>query len=178
MHALDIIRALDAVLTEDSILVVDGGNVGQWLHQMLGDRYPGHWLTCGASAVVGFGLPGAMAARMAYPERPVILLTGDGAFTFTIAELETAARQGLNFVALVADDTAWGITLSEHERVYGGGMASELGPVSFDKVAEGFGAIGVRVSTAEEIQPALVKGLSENRPVVIQVPIVRSNPAD
>ena len=178
MRALDIIRALDGILTDESVLVVDGGNIGQWLHQLLGDRYPGHWLTCGASAVVGFGLPGAMAARLAYPDRPVILLTGDGAFTFTIAELETAARQGLNFVVIVADDSAWGITLSEHERVYGGAMASELGPVSFDKVAEGFGAIGVRVSAPEEIQPAIVQGLSEKRPVVIHVPIVRSNPAD
>ena len=129
-------------------------------------------------AHVGFGLPGAMAARLAYPDRTVILLTGDGAFTFTIAELETAARQGLNFVVIVADDSAWGITLSEHERVYGGGMASELGPVSFDKVAEGFGAFGVRVSTPEEIQPANLKGLSETKPTVIHVPIVRSNPAD
>jgi acetolactate synthase-1/2/3 large subunit len=178
MHALDIIRALDGVMTEDSVLLIDGGNIGQWLHQMLGDRYPGHWLTCGASAVVGYGLPGAMAARLAYPERPVILLTGDGAFTFTIAELETASRQGLNFVVVVADDSAWGITLGEHVRAYGGGIASELGPVSFDKVAEGFGAIGVRVSTAEEIQPAIEKGLAEKRPVVIHVPIVRSNPAD
>ena len=178
LHALDIIRALDHVLTDESVLVVDGGNIGQWLHQMLVDHYPGHWLTCGASAVVGFGLPAAMAARLVYPERPIILLTGDGAFTFTIAELETAGRQGLNFVVVVADDSAWGITLSEHERAYGHGLSSELGPVSFDKVAEGFGALGVRVSTADEIQPALMNGLSEKRPVVIHVPIVRSNPTD
>jgi len=178
LHALDIIRALDHVLTDESVLVVDGGNIGQWFHQMLVDHYPGHWLTCGASAVVGFGLPAAMAARLVYPERPIILLTGDGAFTFTIAELETAGRQGLNFVVVVADDSAWGITLSEHERAYGHGLSSELGPVSFDKVAEGFGALGVRVSTADEIQPAIMNGLSQKRPVVIHVPIVRSNPTD
>jgi acetolactate synthase-1/2/3 large subunit len=101
-----------------------------------------------------------MAARLTYPERPVILLSGDGAFTFTIAELETATRQGLNFVAVVADDTAWGITLTEHERSLGGGMASELGPVDFAQVAQGFGALGVRISAPQEIQPALVKALA------------------
>jgi acetolactate synthase-1/2/3 large subunit len=175
MHALDILSALKGVLTDDTVLLVDGGNIGQWAHQILFDRYPGHWLTCGASAVVGYGLPAAMAARLMYPQRPVILLTGDGALTFTIAELESATRQGLPFVVVLADDAAWGITHSEHVRSYGQGLASELGPVSFDKVAEGFGARGVRVSSPEEIQPALARGLSEQRPTLIQVPVVKSS---
>ena len=155
-----------------------GGNIGQWAHQVLFDRYPGHWLTCGASAVVGYGLPAAMAARLLYSGRPIILLSGDGALTFTIAELETAVRQGLHFVVVVADDAAWGITLSEHVRAYGRGMASELGPISFDQVAKGFGARGVRVSSCEEIQPAIATGLSHKCLTLIQVPIVRSNPED
>jgi acetolactate synthase-1/2/3 large subunit len=178
LHALDILEAIRGVWTDETVLLLDGGNIGQWAHQLLFDRYPGHWLTCGASAVVGYGLPAAMAARLHYPERPVILLSGDGALTFTIAELETATRQGLNFVVLLADDSAWGITLTEHVRAYGRGLASELGPVRFDKVAEGFGACGVRVSTPEELQPAIAEGLARNRPTLIHVPIVRSNPTD
>ena len=178
LHALDILRALQALLTDQTVLLLDGGNIGQWAHQVLFDRYPGHWLTCGASAVVGYGLPAAMAARLRYPERAIILLSGDGALTFTPAEFETAARQGLNFVVIVADDSAWGITLSEHLRAFGHGLASELGPIRFDQVAEGFGACGVRVSTAEEIQPAIAEGLSRKQPTLIHVPIVRSNPAD
>ncbi len=177
-HAIDILSALQAVLTDDTVLLIDGGNIGQWAHQILVDRYPGHWLTCGASAVVGYGLPAAMAARVMYPQRPVILLSGDGALGFTIAELEAAARQGINFVVVLADDAAWGITLTEHVRSYGHGLASELGPVRFDQVAEGFGVIGVHVSKPEEIQPAIVKGLAEKRPVLIHVPIVKSNPTD
>jgi acetolactate synthase-1/2/3 large subunit len=178
LHALDILGALEGVLTDDTVLLVDGGNIGQWAHQVLFDRYPGHWLTCGASAVVGYGLPAAMAARLLYPERPIILLSGDGALTFTIAELETAARQGLGFVVVVADDAAWGITLGEHMRTFGHGMASELGPVAFDRVAEGFGARGVRVATAEDIQPAIAMGLSQPGSTLIHVPIVRSSPED
>jgi thiamine pyrophosphate-dependent acetolactate synthase large subunit-like protein len=178
LHALDILHALEGVLTGDTVLLLDGGNIGQWAHQVLFDRYPGHWLTCGASAVVGYGLPAAMAARLLYPQCPIILLSGDGALTFTIAEFETAARQGLHFVVVVADDAAWGITLSEQVRAFGHGLASELGPVSFDRVAESLGARGVRVSTPEEIQPAIVEGLSQKRPTLIHVPIVRSSPAD
>jgi acetolactate synthase-1/2/3 large subunit len=178
LHALDILGAQEGVLTDDTVLLLDGGNIGQWAHQVLFDRYPGHWLTWGASAVVGYGLPAAMAARLLYPGRPIILLSGDGALTFTIAEFETAARQGLHFVVVVADDAAWGITLSEHVRAFGHGMASELGPISFGRVAEGFGARGVRVSTPEEIQPAIAMGLSHQGSTVIQVPIVRSSPED
>jgi acetolactate synthase-1/2/3 large subunit len=178
LHALDIISALQQVLTEETVLLIDGGNIGQWAHQILCDRYPGHWLTCGASAVVGWGLPGAMAAKIAYPNRPVILLSGDGAATFTIAELETATRQVLSFVMIVADDSAWGITFGEHKKLYGRGLASELGPVRFDQVAEGFGARGERVSSPEEIEPAIREGLGRERPTLVHVPIVRSSPAD
>ena len=178
MHALDILRALQTVLTEDTVLLLDGGSIGQWAHQILCDRYPGHWLTCGASGVVGYGLPAAMAARLLFPDRPVILLSGDGALTFTIAELETAARQGLNFVVLLADDAAWGITLSEQQREFGRGMASELGPIRFDLVAEGFGCHGVRISNREQIQPALREGLARKQPALIHIPIVRSSPMD
>jgi len=178
VHALDILRALEGVLNDETVLLLDGGNIGQWAHQVLLDRYPGHWLTCGASAVVGYGLPAAMAARLMYPERPIILLSGDGAMTFTIAEFEAAARQGLNFVVIVADDSAWGITLTEHLRAYGHGLSSELGAVRFDRVAEGFGARGVRISSAEEIQPAIASALSREQLTLIHVPIVRSNPTD
>jgi len=178
LHALDVLRAIETVLTDETVLLIDGGNIGQWAHQILCNRYPGHWLTCGASAVVGWGLPGAMAARIAYPERPIILLSGDGAFTFTIAELESARRQGLNFVAVIADDQAWGITLWEQTREFGQGMASELGPVSFDLIAEGFGCRGVRVTSEAELHRALREGLAAQRPTVIHAPIVRSSPAD
>ena len=178
LHALDILEAVRSVLTDDTILLIDGGNIGQWFHQVFIDRYPGHWLTCGASAVVGYGLPGAMAARALYPDRPVILISGDGSLTFTVAELESAARQRLGFVILLADDQAWGITLTEQWRRYGHGITSELGPIEYATMAEAFGAHGVRVASARELVPAIRRGLSADRPTLIHVPVVRSNPAD
>ena len=72
-HASHIIAALRQVLTDDTVLLADGGSIGQWVHQTLCDRYPGHWLTCGRSGVVGWGIGGAMAARVAFPNRPIIL---------------------------------------------------------------------------------------------------------
>ncbi|MCI0463526.1 MAG: thiamine pyrophosphate-binding protein, partial [Gemmataceae bacterium] len=83
-----LVEGLRPVLSDDLLFLIDGGNIGQWAHVLLWDRYPGHWLTCGASAVVGWGLPAAIAAKALYPSRPVLLLSGDGAIGFTIAELE------------------------------------------------------------------------------------------
>jgi acetolactate synthase-1/2/3 large subunit len=177
LHALDIVDAVRSVLTDDTILLVDGGNIGQWVHQTLCDRYPGHWVTCGASGVVGFGLPGAMAARKLYPDRPVILITGDGSLGFTIAEFESAARHRLGFVVILADDQAWGITLTEHQRRFGHPITSALGTSRYDLVAQAFGAHGVCISRADEIRPAILDGLKADRPTLIQVPVVRSNPA-
>jgi acetolactate synthase-1/2/3 large subunit len=178
LHALDILEAVRSVLTDDTILLIDGGNIGQWFHQVFIDRYPGHWLTCGASAVVGYGLPGAMAAKALYPDRPVILISGDGSLTFTVAELESAARQRLGFVTLLADDQAWGITLTEQRRRYGHGITSELGPIEYATMAQAFGAHGVRVTGATELVSAIRQGLSADRPSLIHVPVTRSNPAD
>ena len=179
LHALDIMDAVQSVLTDDTVLLVDGGNIGQWVHQVLCDRYPGHWLTCGASGVIGYGIPGAMAARLLYPDRPIILISGDGSLTFTPAEFETASRQNLGFTAIVADDRAWGIVLAGHQQRYGEPITSELGPIRFDLMAEAFGAQGVRVERAGGLLPAIQRALGSNlRPTLIHVPVVRSSPAD
>lgn len=178
VHALDIMEALQATVTEETVIVVDGGNIGQWFHQTLCDRYPGRYLTCGASGVVGFGVAGAMAARAGFPDQPVILLSGDGSMTFTIADLECAARQRLPFVVIVADDEAWGIVVTAHMKRFRRPITSTLGPIRFDLLAQGFGARGVRVSCAHEIVPAIREGLSVDRPTLIHVPIVGGMPGE
>ena len=98
--------------------------------------------------------------------------------TFTVAEFETAARQNLSFVVLLADDEAWGISLTGHQRSYGRELTSELGPIRFDRMAEAFGAHGVRVENACQIAPAIRQGLTADRPTLIHIPVVRSNPTD
>ena len=175
LHAIHIVSELRRVMTEDTLLLIDGGSVGQWAHQLLCDRYPGHWLTCGRSGVVGWGIGGAMGARLAYPERPIILLSGDGAFTFTVADLECAARQKLPFVAIVADDQGWGITRSGHLKQFGRAISSSLGPIAFDRLAESLGARGVTAATPESLRKEMERALSAAEVTVIHVPIVGGN---
>jgi acetolactate synthase I/II/III large subunit len=175
-----VVEALRPLLDDELLFMVDGGNIGQWVHAVLGDRYPANWLTCGASGVVGWGLPGAIGAKLAHPDRPVLLLSGDGSFGFTIAELETAVRHDAPFVTVVADDQAWGIVISGQLRQYGdeGVVGTKLGPVRYDLIAEGFGALGLRAERAEDILPAVKEGFASGRPTVVQVPIQHLGPSD
>jgi acetolactate synthase I/II/III large subunit len=177
LHAIHIIHAIQDILAENPVLLIDGGSIGQWAHQLLcRDRYDGKWLTCGRSGVVGWGLAGAMAARLAFPRRPVILLSGDGAFTFNVADLECAVRQNLPFVALVADDQGWGITRLGQVQRFGVAIASLLGPIAFDQLAVSLGARGVRVSTPGEIVGELRQSIEQPVVTVIHVPITGRNP--
>jgi acetolactate synthase-1/2/3 large subunit len=178
MTGRHLVEAVRTVLTDETIFLIDGGNIGQWAHVLLWDRYPGHWLTCGASAVVGWGLPAAIAAKVLYPARPVILLSGDGAIGFTIAELETAVRHHAPIVVIVADDQAWGIVASDQKRSLGEPIASLLGPVDYARVAQGFGARGVTVSQPDQMVPALREALASGQPTVIEAPIALLGPVD
>ncbi len=173
-----LIEGLRGVLTDETIFLIDGGNIGQWAHVLLWDRYPGHWLTCGASAVVGWGLPAAIGAKLLYPARPVLLLSGDGAIGFTITELETAVRHRAPIVVVVADDEAWGIVASDQKKSWGAPIASLLGPVDYARVAQGFGARGVTVSQPDRLAPAIHEAFASGQPTLIEVPIALRAPTD
>jgi acetolactate synthase-1/2/3 large subunit len=174
-----VVEALRPFLTEETVLLIDGGNIGQWAHQRLADGYPEQWLTCGASGVVGWGLGGAMGARLAYPDRPIVLLSGDGAIGFTLTEFESATRQGLPFVVVLADDQAWGIVVcSQRTRGPEEVVASCMMPVRYDQVAEGLGAVGIRADRPEDIAPAIQRALDAGCPALVHVPIVPQGPSD
>jgi len=115
-----------------------------------------------------------MAARLAFPRRQVILLSGDGAFTFNVADVESAVRQNLPFVAIVADDQAWGITRLGQIRQFGVPVASSLGPI--DRLALSLGAHGVRVSTPGGIAHELRQAIDRPAVTVIHAPITGGNP--
>jgi acetolactate synthase-1/2/3 large subunit len=173
-----IVEALRGVVDKKTFFLVDGGNIGQWVHMAMADRYPERWITCGASGVIGWGIPGAMAVRSLYPEEPILVLSGDGSATFTIAELETATRQGLPFVCVIADDRAWGIVVSNMRKMGKPMVGAKLGPIRFDQVAQGFGARGLRIEDPRELPQAIREGFRADRPTLIHVPIKTGGPSD
>jgi len=176
MTGRGLVEALRPFVTDETLLLIDGGDIGQWAHMLLPDRYPGHWLTCGASGTVGWGVPGAIAAKLRYRDRPVILLSGDGAAGFTISELEVAVRNKAPFVMVIASDECWGVVAAGQMRKYGRRIATGFGPIRFDLVAEGFGARGVRADDPQAVVRSLREALSCDSPTVIQVPLTPCSP--
>ena len=163
-----ICREIAPFLERDVTFLLDGGNIGRWAHMTLFDRHPAHWFTCGASGVVGWGLPGAVAAKLARPDHPLLLLSGDGAAGFTVTEIETALRFGTPYVAVIAHDGAWGIVADGQPE--GRHVACELGEIRFDRVAQALGAKGVLIDDPRQLGPAIEAGLEADTVTVIQVP--------
>tara|TARA_B100001123_G_scaffold445198_1_gene596122 strand:- start:3898 stop:5544 length:1647 start_codon:yes stop_codon:yes gene_type:complete len=178
MTGKHVAEAIAPIIQRDINFLIDGGNIGQWVHQLLIRYYSQGLLTCGASGVVGWGIPGAMAAKIAYPDKPTLLLTGDGAIHFALSDIESAVRQDLPFVVIVADDSAWGIVVTEQRAAYGhdGLPSSRIGPVDYVAIAEGFGARGIRVETAGALRDATIDALNSKVCTLIHIPIAISGP--
>jgi acetolactate synthase-1/2/3 large subunit len=169
LPSLRICREIQPFLDRDVTFLLDGGNIGRWAHMVLWNRrHPAHWFTCGASGVVGWGVPGAVAAKLARPDQPLLLLSGDGAAGFTITEIETALRFNTPYVAVVAHDSAWGIEADS--RPEGRRMGTVFGEIRFDRVAEALGGRGVYIEHPKQLAPAIERGLGENTATFIHVP--------
>ncbi len=169
LASIRVCREIARFLNDEITLLIDGGNIGQWAHMLLFDRHPSHWLTCGASGVVGWGLSGAIAAKLARPGYPLLLLSGDGAAGFNLSEISTALRFGTPYVAVIAHDGAWGIVAEGQAE--GRRIASQFGEIRFDRVAQAMGARGVYIEHASQLGPAIAEGLQANTVTVIHVPI-------
>ncbi len=160
-------------LPEDALLVSDTGHSGVWTGTMLDLSHPGQgFIRCAGS--LGWGLPAAMGAKCAAPERPVLCFTGDGGIWYHLAELETAARCGINTVTLVNNNHSLNQEKGGNEQVYGGQTpgSDELWifpDPDFAAIAESMGCLGVTVNRVEELAPALDRAFAAGRPAVVDV---------
>lgn len=168
MPSLRIIREVKKALDQDVTFLLDGGNIGRWAHMMLFDRHPSHWFTCGASGAVGWGISGAVALKMARPNHPLLLLSGDGSAGFNVTEIETALRFKTPYVAVIAHDNAWGIVADGQGDACH--VACEFGEIRFDKVAQALGAEGIYIDDPNKLAPSIQYGLKSDKVVIIHVP--------
>lgn len=172
VHPGRVVAALEQALPPDAIVTTDAGHFGGWAARGLWLRRPGTYLGPTAGSM-GYGLPAAVAASLAAPGRPVVALVGDGGLGMAVSELETAVREGARPVVLVFDNARYG-TIRDHQDRRGlAPVATDLGPVDWAAVAEGFGAAGVRVDQDGDFEPALRTALASRRPTVIQLAMDR-----
>jgi acetolactate synthase I/II/III large subunit len=170
-----ICKEISEWLPEGGVVLSDTGHSGMWTGQMLRLTRPGQrYLRCAGS--LGWGFPATLGAKCALPDRAVIGFCGDGGFYYHLAELETAARFGINAIMLVNNNYALNQEKHLFDAAYKGqqrGRATEMWhfshDVNFARVAEAMGCVGIRVDRPDDIRPALDKALSSNAPAVVEV---------
>jgi len=168
MHPAALARAIGEWLPDDALVVYDGGHTTFWSNDLTPALEPRTRFHDPGMAHLGFGLPYALALRVAFPERRVVNITGDGAFGFTLPELDTARRLGLPVVTVIHDNAAWGVIRFGQER---GGfeLDTTLDGTDYAAVARAFGCHGERVTDLAEVAPALDRALASGLPAVVDV---------
>jgi len=164
------------IAAPDSVLVCDGGEIGQWAQAMLGA--PARVIN-GVAGAIGAAIPFALAARAARPDARILCLTGDGTFGFHMAEFDTAHRHGLPFVAVVGNDAKWNAEHQIQLRDYGANRAHgcELAPgTRYDLVVAALGGHGEFVTEAAQIAPAVERAFASGRPACVNV-LIDGQPA-
>lgn len=173
IHPGRIIADLRRLLPEDAILTTDAGAFAGWAARGFRFRRPGTFLGP-TSGAMGYAFPAAIAAALVHRERRVVALVGDGGMGMTMAEVETAVREGAHVVAIVFDNERYGM-IRVHQDLEGSPTApgTDLGPVDFAAAARACGARGVRVETDAAFEPALRTALAASGPTVIQLIVDR-----
>ncbi len=166
MHPAQLARALGEAIPGDALVVYDGAHTSFWSNDLTPVSGPRTRFHDPGSGHLGFGVPYAHALSMLEPGRPVIDITGDGAFGFSVAELDTAVRLGLRVVHVIHDNQAWGVIGFSQQRL-GFSLGTELAGTDYAAIARGFGARGERVETLDEVAPALARALAADGPSVI-----------
>jgi acetolactate synthase I/II/III large subunit len=170
LHPVTLFRAVQPFLERDeAVLVSDGGEIGQWAQALL--HAPNRVIN-GVAGAIGPSIPFALGAKAARPKSSVVAVLGDGTFGFHMAELETAARENLPFVAIVGNDSRWNAEHQIQRRTYGEERARgcTLSPaVRYDLVAAALGGHGELVTRAAELPDALSRAFASGKPACVNV---------
>nr|MBP8278136.1 acetolactate synthase large subunit [Propionivibrio sp.] len=170
-----LIRAVADCLDDSAIIATDVGQHQMWVAQAYPLRRPHQWLTSGGLGTMGFGLPAAIGAAMAQPERTVVCFSGDGSILMNIQELVTAAEENANVKVVLMNNASLGLVFQQQTMFYGKRIFSSKfkGEPDFLKIAEGFGWQTLDLDTASDPKSALAAALSVRGPTFIHASIDR-----
>ena len=161
---------LGEVLDRNAIVIGDGGDFVSYAGRVIDSYEPGCWLDPGPFGCLGSGPGYALAAKLAHPDRQVVLLLGDGAFGFSGMEFDTLARHGVNVVGVMGNNGIWALEKHPMEFLYGYSVAAELRPETrYDQVVEALGCHGELVREPGELRPALERAFGAGRPALVNV---------
>ena len=167
-----LLAAVRSAVPEDGILVSGMTQLGYYARAFWPTYEPRTFITSSYSGNLGYAWPTALGAKVAQPDRPVVALCGDGGFLFNSQELATAVQHGINAIAVVFNDNAYGNVLRDQvNRFDGRVVGAELHNPDFVKLAEAYGVKGVRAEGPEALESALKDAIAADAPALIEVPV-------
>ncbi|HEU5469438.1 MAG TPA: acetolactate synthase [Actinophytocola sp.] len=170
IHPARVYRELGRQLSEDTVVIGDGGDFVSYAGRFVEPRRPGCWLDPGPYGCLGTGLGYAIAARIARPSAPVVLLLGDGAAGFSLMDVDTLVRHGLPVVMIVGNNGIWALEKHPMRFLYGYDVVAELAPrTRYDEVVRALGGAGELVTAPDDIGPAIKRGLDSGVPYLVNV---------
>jgi len=168
LHPMRVYAELIPLLDRDAIVVIDAGDFGSYAGRMIDSYVPGAWLDSGPFGCLGSGPGYALAAKLARPDRQVVLLQGDGAFGFSGMEWDTLVRHGVHVVSVIGNNGVWALEKHPMEMLYGYSVVAELRPgTRYDEVVKALGGHGELVSAPAELRPALERAFAAGVPAVV-----------
>jgi len=171
IHPLRLCREVSQFIDKDTILCVDGGDMCVWGNLALPAVGPGQFLSLVSSifGCLGVGTPYAIAAKLAHPDKKVIVTTGDGSFGLTLMEFDTALRHNIPIVVVIGNDSCWGMIHRPFKEQKGQTFGCELKPRRYDKIVEAMGGHGEYVEKPGDIGPAIKRAIESGLPACVNV---------
>ena len=170
---LRLCREIASCVSDDMIVIGDGGDIVAQASKVIQVPRNGTWMDPGPLGTLGVGMPFALAAQKAHPDKRVLIVYGDGSFGLNGFEFDTAVRFGLPIVGIVGNDAAWGQMMRPQEMLYGEDrlVAVELNRTRYDLVVEALGGHGEHVVAPGEIAPAITRAFESDKPALVNVEI-------
>jgi acetolactate synthase-1/2/3 large subunit len=168
---LRLCREIADMVDDDMIVIGDGGDIVAQASKVIRVPKNGAWMDPGPLGTLGVGMPFAIAAQIAHPDKRVVIVYGDGSFGLNGFEYDTAIRFGLPIVGIVGNDAAWGQMMRPQAMVYGEDrlVATELARTRYDKIVEAMGGHGEHVTEPDQIRPAIERALASGKAACVNV---------
>ncbi len=171
IHPYRLASEVAAALPEGTIVTADGGETASWMDMVARVPAGGSWMSHGYLGCLGTGMPFAIAAKVAHPDRPVLCIVGDGSVGLNFSEFDTMVRHQLPIVTVVNNDQIWGMSAHGQDLIYGEGkrVVTELGPTRYDLAAAGFGVHAEHVTEPGDLPAALERAFASGKPACVNV---------
>jgi acetolactate synthase-1/2/3 large subunit len=171
VHPLAFVTKLRQIVSDDMIVASDIGSNYIWMARHFFEFEPRKLLFSNGQQTLGVGIPWAIAASLLYPAKKVIATVGDAGFLYSSMDLETAVREKANITVFIFRDGTYNMVAFQQQNIYGRTSGVSFGPTDFVKYAESMGAVGLRVSSPEDLDATLRKAIELPGVVIVDIPM-------